>query len=571
MRFLNCVLLMLMTTASSTLAQTTTIRSRELALKSGGSASGTDWKLAGNGYVGTYVKLSAPGMLTVVVEASGAPAEAKAPPPPHLNVVVADSSFGIDLAQREFKKVEHGFDLPAGTYFVRVERTNATSGAGSTVTFRSVGFRGASVLNEHSDANALAAAETYTQNFRCGPATVKLAGVQPGAEVRVKLKRHAFSFGTAVAGFDKNELLIDNPPPDSDPAKYQHAIETHFNAIVPGNAGKWAYNEKDRDVVTMGYIDQIIQYARRHNMRMRMHTMLWDTGQQPEWVRDLLTKAAAGDTAARDELRRQISERIGYFVHDRAGAYDELDVLNEALHQPRYIKVFGIDGIAQIYAEAARAVADAGAATKLYVNEFNLFQWSQLPPPFGDKAKWDPYANWYREHAEAIRAAGGTVGGIGVQYYVNPDPSLAQPHSPARIFGVLQNLSVGGFRITLTEFGAKTGADESRTADALEHTVRLVFGTPQAAGFMMWGIWETEMWDQALGAAFYTRDWKLRKPGQRFEQLMKEWDTDLTLKSGDDGAVNFTGFFGDYEITAGDKVFAFTLAKGMTKYDVSAK
>jgi hypothetical protein len=274
MRLLNCVLLTLMTTVTSTLAQTTTttIRARDLALKSNGSASGTDWKLTSNGYVGTYMKLSAPGTLAVVVEVSGAPADAKAPRP-HLNVVVADSSFGIDLAQREFKMFGHGFDLPAGTYFVRIERTNSGSSAGSNVTLRSIGFRGASVLNEHSDANALAAAETYTQNFRRGPATVKLSGVQPGTEVRVKLKRHAFSFGTAVAGFDQNELLIDNPPPDSDPAKYQHAIETHFNAIVPGNAGKWAYNEKDRDVVTMGYIDQIIQYARRRR-RGRDHEAL---------------------------------------------------------------------------------------------------------------------------------------------------------------------------------------------------------------------------------------------------------------------------------------------------------
>jgi hypothetical protein len=116
-----------------------------------------------------------------------------------------------------------------------------------------------------------------------------------------------------------------------------------------------------------------------------MHTMLWDTGQQPQWVQDLLKRAADGDASAKKELRDQISERVRYYVRDRAKGYGELDVLNEVYHQPRYLNVFGVEGIADIYAEVGRAVEEAGADTKLYVNEFNVFQWSQLPAPFGKK------------------------------------------------------------------------------------------------------------------------------------------------------------------------------------------
>ena len=532
------------------------IRGKDLALRSTGSAAGDAWKLDRTGYVGTYVRLDTPGKVTVKVDASAA-AGAK------MNIVIADESV---------EAASHTFDLPAGTWFVRVELTGAPAKSNRSVTIRSIDVSGATVLNEHSNENALAAADSYVEHFRQGRATVKLPGdVRAGTEVRVKLKRHTFWFGTAVAGFEKSELLAREPAPGSDAARYQDVIRKHFNAIVPGNAGKWVYNEKDRDVVTMEGIDRVLAFARENNLRARMHTMLWDTGQQPQWVQDLLKRAADGDASAKKELRDQISERVRYYVRDRAKGYGELDVLNEVYHQPRYLNVFGVEGIADIYAEVGRAVEEAGADTKLYVNEFNVFQWSQLPEPFGKKDQWDPYANWLREHAEALRAAGAAVDGIGAQYYVDPDPAKAQPHSAARIFGALQNLSVGGWRITLTEFGAKTGADESLTTDSLEHTMRLVFGTPNATGFMMWGIWETEMWDKALGAAFYTQAWQPRQPAQRWESLMRRWGTDVTVPVKGDGTIAFTGFYGDYEITVGGKTYSLTLAKGKTDYAVEGR
>jgi len=156
-------------------------------------------------------------------------------------------------------------------------------------------------------------------------------------------------------------------------------------------------------------------------------------------------------------------------------------VLNESLHRPRYWQTFGAQGVADIFNEVAAAVQAGGASAKLFLNEYNLLQFSADP---ASKAP-DPYANWYRWHAEELARAGAKLDGLGVQYYADGrgEPELGDNvHSAARIFEVLQNLSGTGLGLTLTEFtvNGREGVTAERGADILEETLRLVFGTPAA-------------------------------------------------------------------------------------------
>src|SRR5688572_4492655 len=152
---LGCLLVMFFT---RTVLQAAPISGKDLALRSTGSASGNEWTLDRNGYVGTYVRLDAPGKVTVKVDATGQAGATT-------NIVVADHSIA---------GTSHAFELPAGTWFVRVELAKAPPKSNRTVTIRSVDISGAAVLNEHSNENALAAAKSYVEHFRKGRATVKL-------------------------------------------------------------------------------------------------------------------------------------------------------------------------------------------------------------------------------------------------------------------------------------------------------------------------------------------------------------------------------------------------------------
>jgi len=538
------------------------IDGKDMALRSSGTDSGNDWVLSENGYIGTYMTLLSPGLVTITVEASGQQT-------PHMNIVVADTSTRFDVTSG-FNNYQHDFDLPAGTYVVRIEFNNDIPTAGRVLTIREVTITGAVVSNSSTNTGALAAADTYIEHFRQGLVNLELIGVPAGTPVHVELVEHAFMFGTAVGGFNLgqgSEWTRPNPPLGSNAYLLQKAIVALFNAIVPSNAGKWQQNEFSRDSLFYPVLQNMFNFAQAKDLRMRMHNLIWGN-QQPSWVGTLLSQAAAGNMTAKNELRNEISERIDYYIGDGVGAdwsdyYVEVDILNEAVHVPIYMDIFGADGIADIYLEALQAAATAGNTVRLYTNEYNVFQDSG-----------DYYGNWFRRHIDELNNAGSgrVVTGIGVQCYENNAIGTSfDAHYPARKMQTLQNLSVLGLPISLTEFGVKGPREGHFTTEAdaarmLDETMRIVFGTAQATAFFMWGFWQTDMFRE--GAAFYDANWNERQPLYAWQDLMAVWDTDLSLSVGAGSVVKFTGFYGDYEITVAGRTYDLTIEKGVTDYRI---
>ncbi|HEY7090456.1 MAG TPA: endo-1,4-beta-xylanase [Tepidisphaeraceae bacterium] len=537
-----------------------------LPLKSSGAAADTGWRLDQNGFVGAYLKTDKASDVEIRIRATGTAS-------PKMSATVADTtrSHVVDGSTSEYSSK---FSLPAGTFFLRIDMSNASAATPRSLTIRDVSVSGATLLPDNTDANALASADTYIENYRKGPAAVTIPGAAEGTPVHIKLRCHAFNFGGTVHGYRDTNVLTKDPAPDTDAFHFQKFAQDHFNLLVCSNGGKWMYNETDRDKLTMEFVDQFLDYAQSHGFRARMHALLWDSRQQqPTWVNQLLDRAMKGDAEAKADLRKQISERIDYLVRQRCSKYIELDVLNEPHHQPSFWKAFGAEGMADIFNETARAVEDAGQHTTLYLNEYNVLQWSRRPPYVrgGKENELEPYANWYRELYESIRDAGGKVSGVGIQYYAikGGDADKKSPHSAAHFVEVFQNLSILGLPISLTEFGVQGRTTTPETAaDIIEDTMRMIFGTPQATTFVIWGHWAGAMWDQAPAGALVDKQWKLTAAGERYEKLMKQWDTDITANVGKDGKVHFNGFFGDYEVTVGEKTYPLTLVKGTSSYAV---
>ncbi|HEX3601598.1 MAG TPA: endo-1,4-beta-xylanase [Lacipirellulaceae bacterium] len=567
-------------------------------MKSTGGGSGT-WTLDRDGYVGTYITVPTAGSVTIRVNANGT---ASGGIDPHMNIVLADTKAGFDVTSG-INGYEHTFNLPAGTYVVRTELNNDMDVSPRALSIQDLTVTGATVSNVSNSTNALAAADSYIQNFRKGDVKVGLEGVASGTTVSVSLKRNAFNFGTAVPGFsstDVNNYLGSNGTTKQ--TNYQARLNQNFNAVVPENAGKWAYNESTRDSVTISGVDQILNYAQSHNMRTRMHNLIWgdngSNGQQPSWVLNndsttgLLDKAYLGtDPNAAADLRGEISERIGYYVGsgtpaDRDLKISEMDVYNESYHtgqdptlaanlKHNYWNVYGPSGIADIYREALDQVAASGANTKLFVNEYGALGGSD-------------YAPWYIDNIEKIRQAGVTagygdvVGGIGLQDY----PGGSQ--DAGNVMRQLQNMSVEGLPVALTEFGVSSGVSQTTAASILGDALKLTYGDPDATGFFMWGFHQESGTGAntlfAPAAALYTvntsdfNTWTLTPAGQKWQDMLgiQDWDgnpnngwtTQTTATVGPDGTINFNGFWGDYDLTVHGQTYHLTTSKGTSQYAV---
>jgi GH35 family endo-1,4-beta-xylanase len=567
-----------------------------LSLNSGTSA-GAAAQLDDNGYAGTYITLAAQGNVKVTVNAAGTSFGGV---DPHMNIVIADTTAGFDVSPSGSNPYVHEFqNLPAGTYFVRTEFDN-DGGSSRALTINNFDVDGATIDNSTGDTDlraiSLAAADTYIDNFRKGPGKVGLVGIAPGTQVGVKLKNHAFNFGTNIHGFGDSGLINPNPTPGSTADKYQQFVTANFNMVEGSNAGKWTANENTRDNVSIAWQDKIFDFAEAHNMRARLHAMVWGN-QQPNWVTNLLSDATGTDTynAASNSQGTnlnnldafysdlvapagtpsagepsEVQERINYYVgdgvgSDRATRYSELDVYNESYHtgvnggSSSIWNRFGPEGVARIYDDVANAVDLAGANVRLYLNEYSVLQ----------NQGGDAYANWYREHIEAVENADGdpfdqTVSGIGVQYYVD------NGHSTDLMMKSLQNLSVLDLPITLTEFGVQG----SVTSDAdririMNESHRMLFGTPNATGFLYWGWWASATSQNLQGGGLLVdANFNLTPVGEAWKTLRDSWTTDLTATVSADGTIDFAGFYGDYELTIDGQTYDLALAKGDSHYSI---
>jgi endo-1,4-beta-xylanase len=366
---------------------------------------------------------------------------------------------------------------------------------------------------------------------------------------------------------------------------YSQLLKKDFNSITPENAGKWSGSDTTSQLQTL---DTLLKFGAQNNIRVRGHNLIWGS-QQPTRINTDFTNArsadpttaAAGKAAIQSEITARINKYLGGTVTGtaitRASDSAELDVYNESYHTgsnvaassgDNYWKVLG-DGtvaggapvVADIYNRVQTAVTNAGASTKLFTNEYNVLNNNS-----------DQFGQFYSQHVESIRNAGGAVTGIATEYYNSPGVGQSGSQvDPSRAYTTWQNLAAQGLPLECTEFGetAVAGADE---ATALTTAMTLAFGTQQMKGFTLWGFYGIPgMYSGSAGSVLYDNSFNITAAGTAYEALRSSWNTDFTSTVNADGSVTLPGtaFYGDYSVLIGGKSYALSLVQGTSNYSLT--
>jgi len=124
-----------------------------------------------------------------------------------------------------------------------------------------------------------------------------------------------FPVGVAV---EPNRLDTSDP--------HEALVAKHYNSLVAENVMKWKAIEPTEGNFTFAEADKILDYAKAHNMKVRVHALLYHHS-LPSWV----YKDANGNTVTRDVLlgrvKRHIDAMIDHFNQPQyKGIVDRYDV-----------------------------------------------------------------------------------------------------------------------------------------------------------------------------------------------------------------------------------------------------
>jgi uncharacterized protein (TIGR03437 family) len=390
---------------------------------------------------------------------------------------------------------------------------------GPGVSFSDLGLSTWPYAERAADAPWRASAGARIDRYRKGDLTVVVRDDNgkpvPGAAVHVKMNRHAFGFGTAVAG----DVLEST---GSDGQNYRSSLKKLFNKVVTENVLKWpAFESWGR-----AQADYMLPWFAANGFAMvRGHNVIWPSAQYlPADVQNMLKASPPDANALRARVNKHIADVMGY----SKGKVTEWDVLNEAYTNRDLQAVLG-DAEMTSWFRQARA---ADPTVKLYINDYSILE----------SGGYDlQHINGYAGIIRNMLAAGAPIDGIGLQSHF--DSNLTPP---SRVLELLDQFAAFGKDLQVTEFDVAV-ADEQVQADYTRDFLTVCFSHPAIKGFMIWGFWEGAHWKPS--AAMIRRNWSTKPNYDAWNDLIyRQWWTDTSGVTAGDGTFRTRGFLGDYDV-----------------------
>ncbi len=380
-------------------------------------------------------------------------------------------------------------------------------------------------------------AEESIEKIRKGNLSVRVTDADgnpvEGADVQIKMQKHAFPFGTCVnAAYLSGDMDKNNP----NVKQYREEFLKLFNSAVIENHLKAPMWEDPKNRVCAM---NALKWLKANDILIRGHTAVWPGERYfaRSWNRIIGYKANS-PSKTREELLASVSEENRQKLYDAVNSHVtdiftatkgycfQWDVMNEPYANHTLMDIYG-DHVMVDWFKAAKL---ADPSTRLCINDYGIV--------IDEK-----HAEHYMKTIKYLLDNGAPLEGIGEQGHYGQ-----QPPSISSVIKAYDMLGRFGLPVICTEFDIDS-PDEDIKADFLRDYMTALFSNSSCGGFMLWGFWEGAHWKP--DAAMISKDWK-QKPGYKAycDLVLKKWWTNTAGKTGRNGLYEIRGFLGDYEVTA---------------------
>ncbi len=372
-------------------------------------------------------------------------------------------------------------------------------------------------------------------------------------EVEVEQIKHKFLFGCSEFSslpYKNNEFDGEEKFKVGD--RLNKFVDLFNYATLPFY---WGNFEKVKGQPDTKRLRQAAEWLVSKGITLKGHPLCWHTLTAP-WLMEM----------SNTEIMKIQLERINREVTEFKGLINIWDVINEVVIMPIFDKYDnGITRICKDYGrlhlvrEVFKAAKESNPEATLLINDFNT-------------------SESYDILVEGLLEAGIPIDAIGIQSHmhqgywgVEKTEEILERFSRFKLpIHFTENTIVSGHIMPpeiddlndyqIPEWPSTPEGEERQAREAALH-YKTLFSNPNVESITWWdfvdGLW--------LGApaGFMTKDNRVKPIYNEIHNLIKNewWSKPFTTVTNENGAVNITGYLGDYELTYGGKKISFTIDK----------
>jgi endo-1,4-beta-xylanase len=312
-------------------------------------------------------------------------------------------------------------------------------------------------------------------------------------------------------------------------AVYSSTLAREFNMVEPEDALKWEVIHPERSSFDFSQADQIVEFAIRHDMKVRGHTLVWHR-QNPKWLTNRNFTSA--------ELSQILEKYIKAVVGHYRGNIFAWDVVNEAFDEVRpgtlrstiWRDEPGIDAAPSDEPRATDIPArseHAARSSQPYSYIERCFRWAHEADSHALLFYNDAEAETINPKSDAIyamvsdfRRRGVPIDGVGLQMHVanmHADvPSISANIKRFSDLGVQVHITEMDVALPVDSNGNARPQDLQLQADIYRQIAAACLSYPGCTAIQTWGFTDKYSWigshsKHAQGAALlFDRDYRAK-------------------------------------------------------------